>query len=128
MMLFNARVGYGAMQLDRLEGDRAAALALLRRVVELGVDHVDTAQFYGNGFVNGLIAEALRPEDGVTVVSKVGAAPDPDGPFPMRAAQRPEELRAGLEDNLRTLGLDRIPVVNLRRIEAGGSFPLPEGQ
>ncbi|MFG2672846.1 aldo/keto reductase [Streptomyces sp. NPDC048445] len=112
-----SRIGYGAMQLERLRDDRDAAIALLRRVVELGVDHVDTAQFYGNGFVNGVIRDALRPEDGVVVVSKVGADPDPDGPFPMRAAQRPEQLRAGVEDNLTSLGLDRIPVVNLRRLD-----------
>uniref|UniRef100_A0AAU2VR50 Aldo/keto reductase n=1 Tax=Streptomyces sp. NBC_00008 TaxID=2903610 RepID=A0AAU2VR50_9ACTN len=112
-----SRIGYGAMQLERLSDDRDAAIALLRRVVELGVDHIDTAQFYGNGFVNGLIRDALRPEDGVVVVSKVGADPDPGGPFPMRAAQRPEQLRASVEDNLTSLGLDRIPVVNLRRLD-----------
>ncbi|MEV1178526.1 aldo/keto reductase [Nonomuraea sp. NPDC049784] len=50
---------------------------MLRRAVELGVDHVDTAQFYGDGYVNDLIREALLPEDGVVVVSKVGADPDP---------------------------------------------------
>ena len=55
-----SRVGYGAMQLGRLHDDRDAAIALLRRAVELGVDHIDTAQFYGNGFVNGLIREAIR--------------------------------------------------------------------
>lgn len=91
---------------ERLRGDRSAAVALLRRAVELGVDHIDTAQFYGDGFVNGLLREALRPQDGVCVVSKVGADPDPGGPFPMRAAQRPEQLRASVEDNLKTLGLD----------------------
>lgn len=112
-----SRIGYGAMQLERLRGDRDAAIALLRRVVELGVDHVDTAQFYGDGFVNGLIRDAFRPEDGVVVVSKVGAEPDPGGPFPMRPAQRPEQLRAGVEANLESLGLDRIPVVNLRRLD-----------
>ncbi|QMU80264.1 aldo/keto reductase [Streptacidiphilus sp. PB12-B1b] len=114
-----SRVGYGAMQLERLHGDRAAAVALLRRAVELGVDHVDTAQFYGNGFVNELLRDALRPEDGVVVVSKVGADPDPGGRIPLRPAQRPEELRASVEDNLRSLGLDRIPVVNLRRLDTG---------
>ncbi|QMU69931.1 aldo/keto reductase [Streptacidiphilus sp. P02-A3a] len=114
-----SRVGYGAMQLERLHGDRAAAVALLRRAVELGIDHVDTAEFYGNGLVNGLLREALRPEDGVTVVSKVGATPNPGGRIPLRPAQRPEELRAGVEDNLRSLGLDRIPVVNLRRLDTG---------
>ncbi len=114
-----SRVGYGAMQLERLRGDREAAVALLRRAVELGVDHVDTAQFYGNGLVNGLIREALRPEDGVIVVSKVGAAPNPGGRIPLRPAQRPEELRAGVEDNLRSLGVERVPVVNLRRLDVG---------
>jgi len=114
-----SRIGYGAMQLERLHGDRGAAIALLRRAVELGIDHVDTAQFYGDGLVNGLIREALRPEDGVLVVSKVGADPNSDGPLPLRPAQRPEELRASVEDNLRSLGVDQIPVVNLRRLDAG---------
>ncbi len=112
-----SRVGYGAMQLERLRADRDAAIAILRRAVELGVDHVDTAQFYGDGFVNELIRDAFRPEDGVVVVSKVGAAPDPGGPLPLRSAQRPEELRASVEDNLESLGLDQIPVVNLRRLD-----------
>ncbi|GGY11077.1 aldo/keto reductase [Streptomyces minutiscleroticus] len=114
-----SRVGYGAMQLERLHADRGAAVALLRRAVELGVDHVDTAQFYGDGFVNGVIRDAFRPEDGVVVVSKVGADPDPGGALPLRPAQRPEELRASVEDNLRSLGADRIPVVNLRRLDTG---------
>ena len=114
-----SRIGYGAMQLERLHADREGAIALLRRAVELGVDHVDTAQFYGDGFVNGLIRDAFRPEDGVVVVSKVGADPNPGGTVPLRPAQRPEELRASVEDNLKTLGLDRIPVVNLRRLDTG---------
>ncbi|QFU89775.1 aldo/keto reductase [Amycolatopsis sp. YIM 10] len=114
-----SRIGYGAMQLERLHNDRPAAIALLRRAVELGVDHVDTAQFYGNGFVNGLIRDAFRPEDGVVVVSKVGADPNPGGPVPLRPAQRPEQLRASVEDNLTALGVDRIPVVNLRRLDTG---------
>ena len=114
-----ARVGYGAMQLARPGIERAAAVALLRRAVELGVDHVDTAQFYGHGIVNELIAEALRPEDGVVIVSKVGAEPDPGGPRPLRSAQRPEQLRAGVEANLKTLGIEQIPVVNLRRMDTG---------
>ncbi|MFJ7213243.1 aldo/keto reductase [Amycolatopsis sp. NPDC098790] len=112
-----SRVGYGAMQLERLHADRDQAVALLRRAFDLGVDHVDTAQFYGNGFVNEVIREAVRPGDDVLVVSKVGADPDPGGPIPLRLAQRPEELRASVEDNLRTLGLDRIPLVNLRRAD-----------
>lgn len=112
-----SRVGYGAMQLRRLDGDRAAAIALLRRAIELGVDHVDTAEFYGDGFVNGIIRDVLRPGDDVLVATKVGATPDPGGPLPLRAAQRPEELRASVEDNLKSLGTDRIPLVNLRRMD-----------
>ncbi|MGA8112799.1 MAG: aldo/keto reductase [Actinocatenispora sp.] len=112
-----SRIGYGAMQLARLRADRDTAIALLRRAVELGVDHVDTAQFYGDGFVNGLIRDAFRPEDGVVVVSKVGADPNPGGTVPLRPAQRPEELRASVEDNLAALGLDQIPIVNLRRLD-----------
>ncbi|MYW63128.1 aldo/keto reductase [Streptomyces sp. SID8379] len=114
-----ARVGFGAMQLPRLDPDRAAAVALLRRAVELGVDHIDTAQFYGHGFSNEIIREALRPEDDVLVVSKVGATPDEGGPLPLRLAQRPEELRAGVEDNLKSLGVEQVPLVNLRRAEVG---------
>ncbi|WP_055546655.1 aldo/keto reductase [Streptomyces sp. NBRC 110028] len=123
-----SRIGYGAMQLERLRADRDAAIALLRRAVELGVDHVDTAQFYGNGFVNGVIRDALRPEDGVLIVSKVGADPDPGGTPPLRLAQRPEELRASVEDNLVSLGLDRIPVVNLRRTDTGPGVRAEGGQ
>lgn len=114
-----ARVGCGATQLERLHDDRAAGVAFLRRAVELGVDHIDTAQFYGNGFVNDLIRAAVRPGDGVLVASKVGATPDPGGPYPMRPAQRPEELRADVEANLASLGLDQIPLVNLRRLDTG---------
>jgi len=114
-----SRIGYGAMQLERLHGDRSAAIALLRLAVELGVDHIDTAQFYGDGLVNGLIRDALRPADGVLVVSKVGADPNPGGRIPLRAAQRPEQLRASVEDNLTSLGVDQIPVVNLRRLDTG---------
>ncbi|WP_433890128.1 aldo/keto reductase [Streptomyces sp. CA-111067] len=117
-----SRVGFGAMQLERLDGDRAAAVAIVRRAVELGVDHIDTAEFYGYGFANGVLREALREEDGVVVVSKVGAAPDPGGPRPLRLAQRPEELREAIEANLASLGLDQIPVVNLRRADAGAGL------
>jgi aryl-alcohol dehydrogenase-like predicted oxidoreductase len=114
-----SRVGYGAMQLERLRNDRGAAIALLRRAAELGADHIDTAHFYGDGFVNELIGEAFGPEDGVTVVSKVGAEPNPGGQPPLRLAQRPEQLRASVEDNLRSLGTEHIPVVNLRRTDIG---------
>lgn len=112
-----SRIGFGAMQLERLGNDRDAALAVLRRAIELGVDHIDTAQFYGDGLANSLIREAVRPEDGVIVVSKVGADSNPGGSPSLRAAQRPEELRASVEENLRGLGVDRIPIVNLRRLD-----------
>ena len=114
-----ARMGFGAMQLDRLRDDRGSAVALLRRAAELGVDHVDTAEFYGNGFVNAVISEAFGPDDGIVVVSKVGAEPNPGGRIPLRSAQRPEQLRASVEANLRSLAVDRIPVVNLRRMDTG---------
>ncbi len=114
-----SRIGYGALQLERLRDRRDEAVALLRRAVELGVDHVDTAEFYGFGFANDVIREALRPEDDVLVVTKVGADPDPGGPRPLRLAQRPEQLRASVEDNLRSLGVDRLEVVNLRRLDTG---------
>jgi pyridoxine 4-dehydrogenase len=121
-----SRVGYGTAQLDRLHDRRGEAVALLRRAVELGVDHVDTAEFYGFGFANAVIREALRPEDGVLVVTKVGADPNPGGRLPLRTAQRPEQLRASVEDNLRSLGVDRLPVVNLRRLDSGPG-PRPAG-
>lgn len=116
------------MQLARLSEDPAAANTILRRAVELGVDHIDTAQFYGDGIVNAYLRDALRPEDGVTVVTKVGFDPNPNGSFPMRPAQRPEELRASVEDNLRSLDLDQIPVVNLRRADGPHSIPMDADQ
>ncbi|MET7894553.1 aldo/keto reductase [Streptomyces mirabilis] len=120
------RVGYGALQLERLHAHRDEAVELLRRAVELGVDHVDTAEFYGFGFANDVIRETLRPEDGVLVVTKVGADPNPGGRLPLRLAQRPEQLRASVEDNLRSLGVDQLPVVNLRRLDTGPGLR-PEG-
>lgn len=121
-----SRIGYGALQLERLRDRRGEAVALLRHAVELGVDHVDTAEFYGFGFVNDVIREALRPEDDVLVVTKVGADPNPGGHPPLRLAQRPEQLRASVEDNLRSLGVERLQVVNLRRLDSGPGLR-PEG-
>lgn len=113
------RVGYGAMQLDEGVSSDAAA-AVLQRAVELGVNHIDTAAFYGDGVVNSRIRQALSPyRDDLVLVSKVGAAPASGGPIPLQAAQRPFELRAGVEANLSQLGLDQIPVVNLRRLDLG---------
>ncbi len=113
-----ARMGYGAMQLRRA-ADPAAAVALLTRAIELGVDHIDTAQFYGNGLVNDAIRKVLRPGDNVVVASKVGADHDPQGKIPLKLAQRPEQLRASVEDNLLSLGVEQIPLVNLRRADVG---------
>lgn len=117
-----ARIGFGAMQLERLRDDRRAAVALVRRALDLGVDHVDTAEFYGDGFVNSVLGEALAggadADADVHVVSKVGAEVVPGGSG-LRPAQRPEQLRASVEANLRSLGVERIPVVNLRRMDSG---------
>jgi aryl-alcohol dehydrogenase-like predicted oxidoreductase len=94
--------------------DHGHALRVLRRAVEAGVDHIDTAQFYGPDVANELIREALYPyPEELVLVSKVGAARDEQGQW--HAAQRPDELRAGVEANLRSLDLDQVPVVNLRR-------------
>src|SRR6202012_5637430 len=113
-----ARIGYGAMQLFEATLDDAAAV--LRRAVELGVDHIDTASFYGPGEVNRRIREALSPyPEDLIIVSKVGARYTGEQPVPLAAAQRPAELRAAVEDDLRQLGLDRISVVNLRRLDLG---------
>lgn len=121
-----ARIGYGAMQLRKLGSEPAKATALLERAVALGVDHFDTAQFYSDGAINVLIGRVARANGGVTVASKIGADPNPGGKVPMRPAQRPEQLRASVEDNLRSLGLDHIPVVNLRRLDVGPGLR-PEG-
>lgn len=114
-----ARIGFGTGQLSRLTGDADAAIAIVRRAVELGVNHIDTAQFYGAGFANEVLRIALRPDDGVLVATKVGADPDPDGPVPLKTAQRPERLRASVEDNLRSLSVERLELVNLRRLDVG---------
>ncbi|MDL4815070.1 aldo/keto reductase [Actinomadura opuntiae] len=121
-----SRIGYGAAQLPRLHDRRDEAVAPLRRAIELGVDHVDTAEFYGFGFANAVIRKAVRPEDDVLIVTKVGADPDPGGRLPLRIAQRPEQLRASVEANLRSLGVDRLAVVNLRRLDSGPGLR-PEG-
>ncbi len=113
------RIGFGAMQLPGPgvfgpPKDRDLALALLRRAVERGVNHIDTAQFYGPDVANDLIHAALHPYPAdLVLVSKVGAARSQTGAwFP---AQRPDELRAGVEANLTSLELEQVPVVNLRR-------------
>ena len=113
-----ARLGYGAMQLFEATPEDAAGV--LRRAVELGVNHIDTASFYGPGEVNRRIRAALAPyPDDLVIVSKVGARYTGAQPIPLAAAQKPAELRAAVEDDLRQLGLERIPVVNLRRMDLG---------
>ena len=112
------RLGYGAMQLcgPGVFGpprDRDEAIRLLRRVVEVGVNHIDTAQYYGPNVANKLICEALYPyPDDLALVSKVGAVRDDKGNW--LPAQSPAELRAGVEDNLRSMRVDRLTAVNLR--------------
>ena len=93
--------------------DRDDAVLLLREAVESGVDHIDTAEYYGPHVVNELIREALHPyPPGLVLVSKVGARRDDRGGI--FAYDEPAQLRKGIEDNLRTLSVDSLPVVNLR--------------
>ncbi|MGZ4668142.1 MAG: aldo/keto reductase family oxidoreductase [Blastococcus sp.] len=112
------RIGYGAMQLagPGVMGppkDRDEAIAVLRRAVELGVDHIDTSDYYGPYVVNELIREALHPyPEHLTLVTKVGARRTPDGHWP--EALSADELRQAVHDNLDRLGIDAIDAVNLR--------------
>lgn len=112
------RVGFGAMQLPGPgvfgpPRDHDQAVAVLERVVELGINHIDTAQFYGPSVANDLIREALHPyAPNLALVSKVGARRDSEGNW--NAAQQPDELRADIEENLTTLGTDQLAAVNLR--------------
>jgi pyridoxine 4-dehydrogenase len=124
------RIGFGAMQLAGPgvfgpPSDPEGARAVLRRAVELGVDHIDTSQFYGPNVVNELIREALYPyPEDLKLVTKVGGRRDDSGGW--LPAQSPAELRVGVEDNLRTLQLERIDLVNLRLFDehdAEGRLP-----
>jgi pyridoxine 4-dehydrogenase len=121
------RVGYGAMQLagPGVFGpprDRNEAIAVLREVVEMGINHIDTSDFYGPHLTNELIKEALHPyPENLVLVTKVGARRDEHGGWPH--ARKPEELVTAVHDNLRNLGLDALEVVNLRM--GGQSAPEP---
>jgi aryl-alcohol dehydrogenase-like predicted oxidoreductase len=96
--------------------DRDEALRVLRAAVAAGVDHIDTAQYYGAGTVNELIREALYPyPDGLAIVSKVAARHETGGT--LLRYDEPHELRQGIEDNLATLGADRLAAVNLRMMD-----------
>lgn len=111
------RLGYGAMRLmstsDGGVRDRETSLAVLRRAVELGVNHFDTAAFYfaGPRSANELINSALSPYDDLVITTKIGAGRDFEGNF---YSARPDQLRAQVDENLRQLGVDHLDVVNYR--------------
>ena len=100
-----SRIGYGAMELSSLADDQPKAVALVRQALELGVDHIDTAEFYGNGLVNQILRAALHPEDDVLLVSKIGADPNPEGG--MQLAQQPDQIRASVENHRSASGSSR---------------------
>ncbi len=121
------RFGYGAMQLagPGVMGpptDRDGALAVLRKVVDLGITHIDTSNAYGPRVTNQLIREALHPyPDALHLVTKVGATRDAQGGWP--PARQPHELRRSVQENLDTLGLEALDLVNLRVGDARGPQP-----
>ena len=121
------RVGYGAMQLagPGVFGppqDRDEAIRVLRTAVELGINHIDTSDYYGPYVTNEIIREALSPyPEDLHLVTKVGARRDEQGGWP--SARSPEELRQQVHDNLDHLGLDALDVVNLRMGGFQGAEP-----
>ncbi len=125
------RIGFGAMQLagPGVFGppkDPEGCRAVLRRAVELGIDHIDTSQYYGPDVVNDLIRESLHPyPETLKLVTKVGARRDEQGAW--LPALTPQELRDGVEDNLRSLRVERMDLVNLRVADdtGGPDVPLP---
>ena len=123
------RMGFGAMQLagPGVFGpprDPAAARDVLRRAIELGVDHIDTSQYYGPDVVNDLIRHALHPyPENLKLVTKVGARRDAAGR--VLPAQRPDELREGVEANLRSLRVERLALVNLRLVAGRHDAAVP---
>jgi pyridoxine 4-dehydrogenase len=129
---FVNRVGFGAMQLPGPgvfgpPKDHDQAIAVLRRAVELGVDHIDTAQYYGPDVANELIREALYPyPDNLALVSKVGGRRDDTGAW--LEVEDPADLRKDLEANLRTLGVEQLAAVNLRLMDSEGPGELFDRQ
>jgi pyridoxine 4-dehydrogenase len=121
------RMGYGAMQLagPGVFGppkDRDAAIGVLREAIELGIDHIDTSDFYGPHVTNEIIREALHPyPEDLRIVTKVGALRDAEGGWPH--ARSPEQLRQAVYDNLSRLRLDALDVVNLRLGGVDGPEP-----
>jgi pyridoxine 4-dehydrogenase len=126
------RIGFGAMQLagPGVFGpprDPEAARAVLRRAIELGVDHIDTSQYYGPNVVNDLIRDTLYPyPDNLKLVTKVGARRDEKGAW--LPALSPQELRAGVEDNLRSLRVERMDLVHLRVADDGNEPGVPTSE
>ena len=126
------RLGYGAMQLAGPgvfgpPADPDGAVAVLRRAVELGVNHIDTSDYYGPFVVNDLIRRALHPyPDGLVLATKVGARRNGAGGW--LPADSPAELRQAVQDNLSRLGLDRIDLVNLRLGSAAEPRQEPVGE
>ena len=122
-----SRIGFGAMQLPGPgvfgpPRDRGEAIAVLRRAAELGVDHIDTAQYYGPDVANELIRAALHPyPEGLALVSKVGARRDRSGG--VLRFDSPAQLTLGIEDNLRSLAVDHLAAVNLRLMDDGPPGP-----
>jgi pyridoxine 4-dehydrogenase len=112
------RIGYGAMQLagPGVWGppkDTDGAVAVLREAVTSGVNHIDTSDFYGPHVTNQIIRQALHPYPAeLVIVTKLGARRPPDGSW--QPAISPEDLTAGVHDNLRNLGLDALDIVNYR--------------
>jgi pyridoxine 4-dehydrogenase len=126
------RMGYGAMQLAGPgvfgpPADPDAAMAVLRRAVELGVNHIDTSDFYGPHVVNDLIRQALHPyPEGLVLVTKVGARRDDTGAW--LRADSPDELRSAVADNLKRLDVPALDLVNLRvGTESNGMDDTPLG-
>ncbi len=117
------RLGYGAMQLagPGVWGppkDPDAAVAVLREAVAAGVNHIDTSDYYGPHVTNQIIRQALHPyPTGLVIVSKLGGRRPADGSW--QKAISPEELTAGVHDNLRNLGLDALDIVNYRMMGSG---------
>src|ERR1700739_4533871 len=117
------RMGYGAMQLagPGVWGppkDRVGAIAVLREAVAAGVNHIDTSDFYGPHVTNQIIREALHPSPSeLVIVTKLGARRPPDKSW--QPAISPEDLTAGVHDNLRNLGLDALDIVNYRVLGSG---------
>ncbi|MEO3856586.1 oxidoreductase [Acrocarpospora sp. B8E8] len=127
-----SRMGYGAMQLagPNVFGppkDRDQAVAVLRAVVDSGITHIDTADFYGPVVVNELIREALQPYAAeLRIVTKVGARRGADGSWVL--SRDPEDLKAQVRENLQHLGVETLDVVNLRlgEVDSTNDEPVSE--